>query len=107
MQLRILAAVLFLLTPSMAGAVELGDAAQGRDYARQVCGECHGVEPGEEFSPVADAPSFQDVADTPGMSPRALTVWLQSPHPTMPNLILPTDVADNVIAYIMSLRTPR
>lgn len=102
-----LAVAIFMLTSLAAAAVELGDAKQGQEYAKQVCAECHGVEAGEEFSPVADAPSFQDVADTPGMSPRALAVWLQSPHPTMPNLILPTDVSDNVIAYIMSLRTPR
>jgi hypothetical protein len=52
-------------------------------------------------------PSFQEIADTQGMSPRALRVWLQTSHPKMPDLIIPADDMDNVIAYIMSLRTPR
>ncbi len=58
-----------------------------------------------EISPNPDAPSFQSVADTTGMSARALVVWLQTSHPTMPDLILKPDEMDNVVAYIMSLRT--
>jgi hypothetical protein len=54
-----------------------------------------------------DVPSFQEIADTQGMSPRALRVWLQTSHPKMPDLIIPADDMDNVIAYIMSLKTPR
>jgi hypothetical protein len=90
-----------------AAAVELGNAAVGHDYARDVCAECHAVEKGETISPILEAPPFQEVADTQGMSARALVVWLQSPHPTMPDLILPAQDADNVIAYILSLRSPR
>jgi hypothetical protein len=38
------------------------------------------------------------------MSRMALTVWFQSPHPNMPNLILEPGTRDDVIAYILSLR---
>jgi hypothetical protein len=31
-------------------------------------------------------------------------VFFQSPHPTMPNLVLSPEETDNVIAYILSLR---
>jgi hypothetical protein len=41
------------------------------------------------------------------MTARALAVWLQTSHPTMPDFIIPPGDMDNVIAYIMSLRTPR
>jgi hypothetical protein len=34
----------------------------------------------------------------------ALTVWFQSPHPSMPNLILEPGARDDVITYILSLR---
>ena len=34
----------------------------------------------------------------------ALTVWFQSPHSNMPNLILEPSDRDDVIAYILSLR---
>ena len=49
------------------------------------------------------APTFQSVADTPGMTELALSVWLQSSHPTMPNIILSQDDLRNVVAYIRSL----
>jgi len=105
---RLVAVMGMALLPSWAMAVELGNAEVGHAFAAKVCADCHDVEPGgEAFSPNPDAPSFQEVADTPGMSPRALAVWLQSSHPTMPDLILSTDEIDNVIAYITSLRTPR
>ena len=39
------------------------------------------------------------------MTERALAVWLQNPHPNMPNFILPQADMDNVIAYIMSLKS--
>jgi hypothetical protein len=58
-------------------------------------------------SPNASAPSFQQVADTPGMTTTALTVWLQTSHPTMPNIQLTQAEKRDVIAYIVSLRTTR
>lgn len=93
-----------LALPVGAQAVELGDATKGQAYARANCVECHEVEPVESFSPNPDAPSFQEVAEQPGMNARALAVWLQSSHPTMPNLIIAPADMDNVIAYILSLK---
>lgn len=98
------AVVAMLALPDAAAAVELGDAEKGQEYAREHCAECHEVEPVESFSPNPDAPSFQEVSDSPGMNARALAVWLRSSHPTMPNLIIPADDMDNVIAYILSLK---
>jgi mono/diheme cytochrome c family protein len=98
--------VALLLLPATVAAQELGNSGPGQAYAESVCAECHDVEAAGGFSPNPDAPSFQSVADTPGMSPRALTVWMQTSHPTMPDFILKPEDLDNVIAYIMSLRTP-
>ncbi len=91
----------------LSGAAHAQDAdiAAGKTYAEEICSTCHAVEPGEEQSPVADAPAFQTVADTSGMTAMALSVWLQSSHPTMPNIVLKQDDARNVIAYIESLKT--
>jgi mono/diheme cytochrome c family protein len=69
-----------------------------------VCAACHAVLPNDDASPLAQAPSFQSVADTPGMTEMALTVWLQSSHPTMPNIVLKQDDLRNVVAYIRSLK---
>ena len=100
---RALAACL-LLTPIPATAQEIGSAANGQTYARAHCAECHAVEPGEDFSAEPLAPSFVAVARTPGMTHRALTVWLQSSHENMPNLMVPESDRDDVIAYILSLK---
>jgi hypothetical protein len=37
------------------------------------------------------------------MTEMALSVWLQSSHPTMPNIILNPDEMRNVVGYIRSL----
>ena len=79
------------------------DIEAGTAYAQEVCAACHAVLPNEELSPLPQAPTFQSVADTPGMTELALTVWLQSSHPTMPNIILTQDELRNVVAYIRSL----
>lgn len=93
--------------PLTASADPIGNAAEGGAYARAHCAECHGVDASpEDFSPNADAPDFSVVANTPGMTERALGVWLQTSHPTMPNFIIPEDVRDNLIAYILTLKTP-
>ncbi len=89
-----------------AHAQEPGNAEEGLAYARAHCAECHGVETTkDDFSPNADAPDFSVVANTPGMTGRALVVWLQTSHPTMPNFIIPPEARDNLVAYIMSLKT--
>jgi len=92
-----------LATPCAAQAQETGDFEAGHAYAKKVCAECHAVERGE--TDFINPPSFQIVADSPGITERALAVWLQNPHPNIPNLILPQADMENVIAYIMSLKS--
>jgi mono/diheme cytochrome c family protein len=84
--------------------VEVGDAAQGLAYAEKTCSGCHNVLRTEAASPNNDAPPFKQIANTPGMPITALTVWSRTSHPTMPNLVIPPNDMDNLIAYIMSLR---
>lgn len=79
------------------------DIAAGKAYAEEVCAQCHAVLANEEVSPHIDATPFQQVAETPGMTEMALSVFLQTPHVNMPNLVLEQDDARNVIAYIRSL----
>ena len=99
-------AVAALLTlPAAAHAEEVGNVEAGHAYAKKVCAECHAVERGEKESPYLDLPSFQTVADSAGITERALAVWLQNPHPNMPDFILPQADMDNVIAYVMSLKS--
>ena len=98
----VLAAAMLLALESEVLAQD-ADVEAGAVYAGQVCAACHAVLPHENLSPLPQAPTFQSVADTPGMTDLALTVWLQSSHPTMPNIILEPDDMRNVVAYIRSL----
>src|SRR3990172_8181128 len=100
----VLAAALLLALESEVLA-EGGDVGAGVVYAGEVCAACHAVLANEQHSPLPQAPTFQSVADTPGMTELALSVWLQSSHPTMPNIILEQDDMRNVIAYIRSLKS--
>jgi mono/diheme cytochrome c family protein len=104
MKTVILIAAAALLVPAQAATAQEADIEAGGAYAEQVCAACHAVLPNEAFSPLAAAPTFQSVADTPGMTEMALTVWLQSSHPTMPNIVLKQDDLRNVVAYIRSLK---
>ncbi len=84
-------------------AQEEGDLRKGRALARDVCASCHAIEKGRP-SPIADAPTFEAIASTRGMSGRALGVALRRAHRTMPNYILEGDELTNVITYILSLK---
>jgi mono/diheme cytochrome c family protein len=108
MRIIVIFAALTVSALGPAHAEQLGNADHGLTYARANCGECHGVEAErEDFSPDIDAPDFAVVANAPGMTERAIAVWLQTPHPTMPNFMIPEDVRDDLVAYIMSLRAKR
>jgi mono/diheme cytochrome c family protein len=82
---------------------ELGDPARGLAYAQENCASCHGVSAGQA-SPVFDAPTFEEAANTPGMTSIAITAWLNTPHENMPNFIVDPERIDDLSAYIMSLR---
>jgi mono/diheme cytochrome c family protein len=99
----VVAATLFVASGAWA---QDADVAAGAAYAGEVCATCHAVQAGDEASPLPEATPFQIVANTPGMTELALSVWLQTSHPTMPNIVLEQDEMRNVVAYIRSLKTP-
>ena len=103
MKLKYALAAAVLLSWSSPAAAQDADIAAGGSYAEQICAACHAVLPDDEISPLPQATPFQTVAETPGMTAYALSVWLQSSHPTMPNIVLEPDDMRNVIAYIRSL----
>jgi mono/diheme cytochrome c family protein len=85
-------------------ADEIGNSQLGLSYAQANCAGCHAILLQDLESPHPDSPAFKTVADTPGITRTALSVFLQTPHPTMPNLIVEGEDADNLIAYILSLK---
>jgi tetratricopeptide (TPR) repeat protein len=91
-------------TPVLTDAMDIGDARKGLNYAREVCAGCHNVLGSDAPSPNSNAPPFKRIANTPGMSVTALTVWSRTSHPMMPNLIIEPNDMDDLIAYILSLK---
>ncbi len=87
-------------------AAEPGDAARGLSYAKKFCAGCHGVEAKDQSSLNSEAPTFKAVANSTGMSSTALTLWMEKPnlHHSMPEVVVPVDDRENVIAYILSLK---
>lgn len=96
--------IAFALIAVEASAQDMGDAKKGGDFARMVCAECHAVNADQTRSPNAKAPAFAAVSKTSGMTEMALRTWLQTSHPTMPNLVLKVEERDDVVAYILSLK---
>ena len=47
---------------------------------------------------------FRTIANASGMTATAISVFLRTPHRSMPNLMIEEADRNNVIAYIMSLR---
>ena len=82
-----------------------GNVGQGHMVAEQICAQCHAVEPGQTHSPNSAAPAFPEIATSPGLTATAIRVWLQSPHPTMPNIVLNNTEKDNIVAYLLSLKS--
>lgn len=98
----ILASIVYV-TAGNAGSPQSGSVGEGRLLAYRICAECHGVDRAGS-SNNSKAPSFQHIANIPGMTSAALTVALQTSHRSMPNLVIKGRDAQNIIAYIQSLK---
>jgi hypothetical protein len=81
-----------------------GESKAGFAYAQSICAQCHAILSGGSPSPNPDAPTFERIANTPGMTGAALYVILQNPHRKMPDLIIQAKDKADVIAYILCLK---
>jgi mono/diheme cytochrome c family protein len=104
---RVLSAAMSVLLTSAAPVLAQEPASVDAGYAlaQAVCAECHGIEAEDPISPNINAPPFHEVANKPGMTIIALSVWLRTPHPTMPNLVISADEVSDLSAYILSLKS--
>jgi mono/diheme cytochrome c family protein len=91
----------FVLAANLSAAIgqDLGDRDAGERFAALNCAQCHGA-----MDAPARATAFATIAMMPSTTAESLTVFLQSPHATMPDLILSPGDRRDLIAYILSLR---
>jgi mono/diheme cytochrome c family protein len=80
-----------------------GDPAAGASLAREVCANCHVVAADQMIDPGV-GPSLLEVAEHPATTELSLRAFLQTPHATMPNLMLTPEETDDVIAYLLMLK---
>lgn len=84
-------------------AQSIGDPAAGRRLAEAWCTECHAIGP-KSVEGVTRAPDFATVAKRPATTALSLNVFLRSSHDNMPNFILTRGQADDIVAYILTLK---
>jgi mono/diheme cytochrome c family protein len=83
---------------------EVGNAQEGLKLAQDLCAECHLVVKAAGRSNNPDAPPFEAIAGTPGLTRAALAATLQTSHRAMPDFIIKPEDANNIITYILSLK---
>lgn len=96
-----LAALFFIRLHNAGGASS--DIATGYRLADAWCKDCHSIEPATAGAS-GGPPDFTAIADRRSTTALSLKVFLQTSHPTMPNLILKPDESDSLINYILSLK---
>jgi mono/diheme cytochrome c family protein len=86
-----------------AAGAQTVDPSIGRRLAETVCSECHQIDVGSPPGSNPAAPSFVDISRMPSMTELAIKVFLRSPHPHMPDIILSPEEIDSIAAYIVGL----
>jgi mono/diheme cytochrome c family protein len=76
-----------------------GAPATGERLAAETCAQCHSGVGGS-----GGAPAFVTIASMPSTTEQSLTAFLQTPHASMPDLIISPEDRSDLVAYILSLR---
>jgi len=111
MRKLLLRAVVIATMPLIAPAFAAGipDPVAGKKFAEVECGRCHVVDPlpgkaPPERIPGAAAP-FKTMAFDPEMTVDKIRDSLRLPHGAMANVLVAEKDIDNIISYIVALRT--
>ncbi len=92
--------IAFIGSTEPAGAA---DPANGLRIAERWCAACHVVSP-DQRQASTEAMPFREMARRPGFDAAKLVFFLLHPHPVMPDLSLTRGDAEDLAAYIATLR---
>ena len=92
-----------ILAAVMAQTALAADAFNGKRLAERWCAACH-VVASDQREANADAPPFEEIAKRPNFSESGLVTFLLDPHAKMPNMNLTRVEADDIAAYVGTLR---
>ena len=78
------------------------------DFIVGVCGECHAVT-ANGVSPIAYAPEFGDIANTPGLTRETLEAFLSDAHNYPMQMDLDLDQTDikSIVDHIMAMQSDK
>jgi mono/diheme cytochrome c family protein len=79
-----------------------GDPASRRKYTNEWCSDCHNPKDTADNSGLAL--DFTSIVKRPATTALALRVFFQTNHDRMPDFILEPAEADDIIAYLLSLK---
>ena len=77
---------------------------RGRALAQEFCSRCHAISEAQERPGETVAPNFRRLAADPRWTRSALVTMMTVPHVNMPPPVLTRAEAEEVAAYIQSLR---
>jgi mono/diheme cytochrome c family protein len=104
--LPISAILAFVALPAAAWAQDdVAAISAGRALGLKWCSECHLVEKGQPTPPSDAVPSWYAVAKDPATTEAGLHAFFATPHKQMPNIMLTRQETDEIIAYILSLKS--
>src|SRR3546814_8763421 len=83
---------------------ELAVQRQGLAFAQKHCSACHAIDTG--ISPKPEAPSFEAIINTPGLTDQTLNPWLHDSHnfPDITHFQLAPEPTDTPAAYNLTLK---
>jgi mono/diheme cytochrome c family protein len=84
-------------------AAQAADISHGRQLARRWCVSCHVVASNQRQT-TSEAPPFSSIARRPDFDTNRLATFLLNPYPRMPSMSLSRTEAQDLAAYIGSLR---
>ncbi len=97
------AAAFKIVAASVVPPALAADASNGMRVAELWCAACHVVTVSQRQAN-ADAPPFEEIAKRPNFSEPGLVTFLLDPHAKMPNMNLTRIEANDIAAYIGTLR---
>jgi mono/diheme cytochrome c family protein len=97
------AAALKIVAAGVVQPALAADASNGMRVAELWCAACHVVTFSQRQAN-ADAPPFEEIAKRPNFSEPGLVTFLLDPHAKMPNMNLTRIEANDIAAYIATLR---
>lgn len=99
--IRSLVGALALLPAAAAGQ----DIDRGRALAERWCGNCHVADRTATAGRADGLPTLPAIANDPAMTAAKLRGFMSAAHGRMPDLSLGARDQDDLVAYILSLRT--